>query len=232
LKTFVAVVEHNSFLPVADIVGRSPSAISMQVGRLKDDLGVVLFLRNSKRTVLTREGEKLVVHARRLLQLEEKLRDEFSERDLFGEVTLGVPDDVILSFPMSIIQRFSEEHSGLTISLTVDHTPSLLLAISRSKIDLANLTYAEGVDGMSRAKLLYRESEVWAQLRGGVAAERVPLPVTVWERRWPLVRVDHRRSGQGRDRFQSIAAYGESICAQECNFCGFGCRAFAAFRHR
>jgi len=127
---------------------------------------VVLFLRNSKRTVLAGKGEKLLVHARRLLQLEAKLRDEFSARDLVGEVTLGVPDDVIPSFPMSISQTFSEEHPGVTISLTVDHTPSLLLAIPRSKIDLAIVTYVEGVDGMSRAELLYREPEVRAQFRG------------------------------------------------------------------
>ncbi len=91
----------------------------------------------------------------------------FCERDLVGEVTLGVPDDVIPSFPMSIIQTFSEEQPGVTISLTIDHTPSLLSTIPRSKIDLAIVTYFEGVDGMSQAELLYREPEVSAQLRGG-----------------------------------------------------------------
>jgi len=184
LKSFLAVSQLNGFLPAAEKIGRSPSAISMQIKRLEEVLGKDLFIRNARETVLTRDGERLVDYARHLLAGELEMRNAFRTEPMVGEVLLGVPDDVIERFPMSVLREFSDHYPEVAVTISVSHTPALLEAVERREIDLAIVTYAESVPGIRKAEMIYQEPEVWAALRGGEASKRKPLPVVLWEEEW------------------------------------------------
>ena len=184
LKSFLAIAESGSFLSAADRVGRSPSAVSMQIQRLEQSLGVSLFIRNAQETSLTRDGERLVQHARQLLAGELEMRNAFRLEPVIGQVALGVPDDVVERFPMHVIREFGDQYPDVSVTITVGHTPSLLEAVDKRVIDLAIVTYAESIPGIQKAELIYQEPETWASLRGGRAALRSPLPVVLWEDGW------------------------------------------------
>ena len=72
LRTFVAIAESGSFTRAAKQVFRTPSALSMQIKRLEEILGHVLFVREARRVRLTPEGEVLLGYGRRLLRLNEE----------------------------------------------------------------------------------------------------------------------------------------------------------------
>ncbi|NUS70386.1 MAG: LysR family transcriptional regulator, partial [Ensifer adhaerens] len=63
LRTFLAVVDTSSVTRAADIVGRTQSAVSMQIRKLEDVLGDALFERHSRGVVLTPQGLRLVDNA-------------------------------------------------------------------------------------------------------------------------------------------------------------------------
>lgn len=48
LRTFVAITESGSFTAAAEIVGRTQSAVSLQVRKLEDQVGHALFLRDTR----------------------------------------------------------------------------------------------------------------------------------------------------------------------------------------
>ena len=78
MHIFLLVAEHNSFCRAAEVSNRSQSAVSMQIRQLELQLGVSLFHRTTRRVQLTREGELLLVCARRAVT--ELRRDGFDLR--------------------------------------------------------------------------------------------------------------------------------------------------------
>lgn len=67
LGTLVAVAESGSFVRAAETLGRTASGVSRSVARLEDRLGLRLFERNSRATVLTEGGRLLLAEVSPLL---------------------------------------------------------------------------------------------------------------------------------------------------------------------
>jgi DNA-binding transcriptional LysR family regulator len=181
LRTFVAIVDTGSFAGAADEVLRTPSAISMQIKKLEDLLGRQLLERDSRSVSLTRDGEMLLEHARRMLALSREAVAKFVLPDIAGEVRLGAPDDVAERFLPSMLRMMAASHPGIVVNLVVESSKKLAEMVRLKHVDLSLLTCEAGIEGTGGAEVLYRERLVWAAAKGGIAAERSPLPISVWE---------------------------------------------------
>ena len=93
LRAFVAVADHRSFTRAAVTLNRTQSAVSMQIKRLEDRLGVELFSRTKANVDLSAAGEGLLGYAKRILALNEEAVGRLAERKVEGVVRLGVMDD-------------------------------------------------------------------------------------------------------------------------------------------
>ncbi|HMO43911.1 MAG TPA: LysR family transcriptional regulator, partial [Phenylobacterium sp.] len=93
LRTFVAIAEVRNLTRAGERLGRTQSAISLQLRRLEERLGVTLFSRDPRRVVLTDEGEALLPQARQMLRLNDEILAGLRGDDLAGEVRLGAPED-------------------------------------------------------------------------------------------------------------------------------------------
>ena len=181
LRTFVAIVETGSFAAAAEAVFRTPSAVSMQIKKLEEMLGRPVLERDSRSVRLTREGEILLEHARRILALNREVMANFITPEIAGVVRLGAPDDVAERFLPDMLRRFAESHPSITVNVIVENTNHLIDRVRQKNIDLALITCGSGFTGDGEAEILFNEKLAWATVRGGVAAEREPLPVSVWE---------------------------------------------------
>ncbi|TIO73119.1 MAG: LysR family transcriptional regulator [Mesorhizobium sp.] len=85
VKAFVAVADHRSFTRAAASLNRTQSAVSMQIKRLEDRLGVELFHRSNVNVDLSPAGEGLLGYARRLLVLNDEAVGSLREHKLEGE---------------------------------------------------------------------------------------------------------------------------------------------------
>ena len=79
LRSFVLIAEGKTFAETADMVGRSPSAITLQIQKLEEQLGQTVFARTGRATALTLAGEKLLAYSRRILALNDEACASFSE---------------------------------------------------------------------------------------------------------------------------------------------------------
>ena len=93
LRSFVAIAETGSFTAAAERVFRTPSAVSMQIKRLEEVLGVSVFKRDARNVSLTPDGEVLISYARRLLALNRETMSRFVSPSVSGVVKLGAPSD-------------------------------------------------------------------------------------------------------------------------------------------
>jgi len=219
LATLVAIADTGNFSAAAEVVFRTPSAISMQVKKMEETLGRPIFRREPRRVTLTLDGEQLVAHARRMLALNRDMVAKFITPAVAGEVRLGAPDDVSERFLPDMLRRFADSHCGVTVSVVVETSGRILEMMRNGKLDLGLITCNAGVPNSAAAEHVFEEQLVWATLRGGVAAEQTPLPVSVWEETcvWRRAAVDGLNAA-GRDyrvTFQSahISAQKAAILA-------------------
>src|SRR5690606_14656169 len=107
LRTFVAIAETGSFTLAANAVFRTPSAVSMQIKKLEEQLGASVFLRDARSVSLTQDGEMLMGYARRLLTLNREAVSKFIIPDIAGVVRLGSPDDYGERILPDVLRRFA-----------------------------------------------------------------------------------------------------------------------------
>jgi len=143
LKTFTAIAETGSFSRAATRVHKTQSAVSMQMKRLEETVGRSLFIKQGRRNRLTREGDRLLDYATRLVQLNEEAVRAFSAPSLSGLVRLGTPDDYADRFLPPILARFTRSHPG--VELEVLCAPSLQLTqnVADDELDLAIITQCD-----------------------------------------------------------------------------------------
>src|SRR6266540_4063085 len=81
LRYFVAVAEELHFTRAAARLYVAQQALSREIGRLEQQLGVRLLARTTRRVALTREGERLLGRARQLLALHDQTLQELHDLD-------------------------------------------------------------------------------------------------------------------------------------------------------
>ena len=137
MRTLLAAVEAGSFAGAARKVGRSESAVSLQLKRLEEQIGEPVFLRAGRQMTLTGAGARLVEYARRLLDLNDEALSAASESSTGGTVTLGVPHDVTETWLPAVIEGFRRSHPSATLKVVEGRSAILLSRLADDQIDLA-----------------------------------------------------------------------------------------------
>jgi len=177
LRAFVAVVECGGFSQAAERLLRGQSAVSLQVKRLEDRLGVKLLDRNPRRVALTPEGELLLDRARRILRLNDELVAQFSEVELSGLVRLGAPEDFATSHLPAVLARFARAHPRVALEVTCELTLEVIERFRTGGLDIA-LVKREPLGGIGGIRV-WREPLVWVAGDRRLAEPDGPLPLAV-----------------------------------------------------
>ena len=136
LRTFVAVVDGESFAAAAQAVSRTQSAVTQQMQRLEAGVGKPLFKRVGRGKQPTVDGLLLLSHARRLLALNDEACRALVGADVVGEIRLGSPHDVTESILPNLLAHVSASFPGLRVAIHVGRSPHLLESVRRGEIDM------------------------------------------------------------------------------------------------
>ncbi len=129
LKILDLIVRLGSFAKAADQLNRAQSAISYQIKKLEQHLGVSLFDRSKYRAELTPEGNAILTEGRRLLQQAHNL-EVLAERFSQGwEPRLEIVIDG--SVPMEPVMRALKHLSEMDISTRVQLRTEFLSGCQR-----------------------------------------------------------------------------------------------------
>ncbi|EFL90548.1 LysR family transcriptional regulator [Ahrensia sp. R2A130] len=181
LRTVVAIADTGNFSAASEAVFRTPSAISMQVKRIEELLGRQIFIREARHVSLNEDGETLVTHARRMLAMNADTVSKFVSPEMSGMVRLGAIDHAVDRFLPAVLRDFAKTHPQIRVDVTVENSEPQYEAFRRSELDIVIITCQNDGNDSRKVEPLFKEAMVWAGLKGGIAAERVPLPVSVWE---------------------------------------------------
>lgn len=138
LRYFVAVAEELHFGRAAKRLFISQPALSFDIRKFEDELGVQLLARTSKSVALTNAGEVLLGEARRLLlQAQEAERLTIrSASGLAGRLRIGFVNSMLYRGLPQAARRFEADYPNVEIVLKEMNTQEQVQAIQRAQIDL------------------------------------------------------------------------------------------------
>jgi len=193
LHTFIAIAESGRFTEAAKRVGRTQSAVSMQIKRLEDTIGRPLFVRNGRVMRLSSDGELLLGHARRILRAHQDALAAFHPSELAGTVTIGSPDEYAVAFLPRILRSFAETQPQVVVNVVCEPTRDLLAKLDAGEVDIVLFTEGGEVDRDDGQgdPILLREPVVWAGSASHGIHEEDPVPLALFQpgcrfRQWAI----------------------------------------------
>lgn len=179
LRAFVLIADGHSFTQAADMVGRTQSAVSMQMKRLEDSLGQKVLNRGKGGSVeLTPHGRYLLTRARQILELNDEVMDTFLAPRIAGTVRLGSPDDYALSYLPPILKRFAETHPAVQVDVLCASSSDLAEKIKEGELDLTLVSEGNEPRNFPSVKL-WRGPLVWVTATRYTPHRQNPLPLAL-----------------------------------------------------
>lgn len=175
LRAFVTVVDSGGFSAAAQRLLRGQSAVSLQVKRLEERLGVRLLDRGPRFLKLTGEGEAILESARKILALNEELAARAREPELAGVVRLGAPEDFATTRLPAILAGFTRTFPRVALEVTCELTLELLDRFHAGGLDLALIKREPA--GPAEGMRVWREPLVWVAADHDAAKVDGPLPL-------------------------------------------------------
>lgn len=177
LRTLVMIQDLGGFGRASERLGRTPSAISLQMKRLQEDVGVPLFRKQGRKSFLTEQGEIALRYARRVLELNDEMVDTLRGSHLAGIVRVGFAQDFTGNVLPLVIARFNALYPLVKIEVKVDRGLGLLEAIDSGDLDLALIL---GGAQKRTAHLLSELPLHWIASSGFRDRPRQPLPLALF----------------------------------------------------
>lgn len=172
LRSFVTVADVGGVTRAAGYLNLTQSAVSMQIKRLEEALGMTLFLRAARKLALSPEGEQLLSYGRRMLALNDEALSQLAATSCQGEIRLGVPHDVVYPAIPGILRRMAQAYPRVRINLVSSLTLLMKQDFARGAFDVM-LTTEDAPD--PGAEVLSTRQLVWVGAPDGNAWQRRPL---------------------------------------------------------
>ena len=161
LRYLVALADERHFTRAAEREHIAQPALSQQIRRLEDELGVKLVERTTRRVAMTQAGELLVGRARRMLAELEAAQAELASLAgvQTGRLSVGAlhtmgPVDLSL-----LLASFHRSHPGIELTVREQSSEELAEMLRVDEIDLAFLSVTEHIQsrGLTLAPLVSEE---------------------------------------------------------------------------
>ncbi|WP_433696456.1 LysR family transcriptional regulator [Paraburkholderia phenoliruptrix] len=137
VETFLTLTRLGSFRATAAAMHATPAAISLRIKTLESELGVELIERDAPEFRLTANGERLLAHARTVVQATRSLQlAAQDETQLATRLRLGVIETVVHSWLPDYIRMLNLEYHRIVVDLTVDSSAVLGPRLRAGELDL------------------------------------------------------------------------------------------------
>jgi DNA-binding transcriptional LysR family regulator len=178
LRTFVTGHDLGTFAAAAERLGRSQSALSLQLRKLESQTGQSLLRKDGRGLALTPAGEIMLSYARRLIELNDEAMSAVRGVAVEGWVRLGLVQDFAESWLPGLLGRFARAHPGVRVEARVDRGAPLAAAVAKGDLDMA-LVWGD-LPGPDRTELAGMPM-VWIGAPQHAMTRVRPLPLVTFE---------------------------------------------------
>lgn len=137
LRTFLAVVRYGGFARAGEHIGLTQGAISGQIQRLEDQIGLTLFDRSGRQAVLTPAGREVHSRAENIVSAFTDLGNLSSASSVRGTLALGAITSIQQSWLMQALAPFRSNFPGVSVRVLPGASLNILGQVDSGEIDLA-----------------------------------------------------------------------------------------------
>ncbi len=135
----LAVAEYLSFHQAANALGVSQSSVSARIRALEEDLGILLFERNTRGVRLTEAGRLFVERVSAGVdQLDHAVKTAgMVASGECGRLRIGIHALIPRSFLAELIGRYREDHPGIEVEITEGTAREAVMQLRADRLDIA-----------------------------------------------------------------------------------------------
>lgn len=138
-KTFIAVARDGTFTGAGTHLGLTQSAVSAQIKRLEEYLGVALFDRGARAAVLNAHGREMLPQAEELVAMAERLVTTAGAGQVSGSLRIGAIASVQHDLLVDALGRFRAVYPDVRVRIVPGVSLSLLGQVDAGEVDMAVL---------------------------------------------------------------------------------------------
>lgn len=180
LEYVMAVHRHSHFAKAAESCHVTQPTLSMQIQKLEEDLGVVIFDRSKKPVLLTDVGKRVVEQIQAILFEVKKMENivlQHEESDTQGELTVGVIPTVAPYLLPRLLPTLEKNFPSIQLNLREMQTERIIEALSNDDLDVGILATPLNIPKIFEYPLFYEPFHVLAR-KGHALAEQKKIKYT------------------------------------------------------
>jgi LysR family glycine cleavage system transcriptional activator len=140
LRAFEAAARMLSFTEAAAELNVTQTAVSHQIRRLEDQLGIKLFIRQNRNLTLTQEAEDYLPSVRAAFEDLRRATERLHRSGHDGRLTVSTTASLATKWLVSRVAAFQDSHPGMEVRIT---TSTHLVDFRREEVDVA-VRYGHG----------------------------------------------------------------------------------------
>lgn len=138
LLSLVAVYECGSFVGAAKRLSITQPAVSQHIKALETELGVTVFDRVGGKLTVTKQGERVIRCAQKMIGLSNVLKQELADgRNLRDHLTIGVTRTAESNPIAAALAKYCAENEGVSIKLITEPIKNLYEMLKTYELDMA-----------------------------------------------------------------------------------------------
>lgn len=178
LQAFVATADIGTVVGAAAHLSRTQAAVSMQIRRLEDHIGTVLFQRGPRGLKLTSNGHMLMSYAREILTLNDTFIAHLHGNEGKGRLRLGVVEDFVATRLAGMLQPYKAQNPAVQIDIIVQPNARLATMFDSKMLDVVICD----IGGINRKPLgVWPGQLYWTVSEAFELDHSVPLPVVMFD---------------------------------------------------
>jgi len=190
LEYIVAVYKTGHFAKAAEQCGVTQPTLSMQIQKLEEDLGVVIFDRSKKPILLTSAGAKIIEQIQTVL-FEAKRLDELVSKDTLeairGDLVLGVIPTIAPYVLPALLPVLEKKYPEMRLKILELQTHRIIEALGTDEIDVGLLATPIKIPKVFEYPLFYEPFYVYARKDHEIAKKaRVKYSALTFDDIWLL----------------------------------------------
>lgn len=142
IEYVLAVHKTGHFAKAAQVCNISQPTLSMQIHKLEEELGIVIFDRSKKPILLTQGGAKIIEQMQSIIFESKRLEEiisGFNSKNVTGEIILGVIPTIAPYILPRLLPELERSHPELRLQILEMQTHQIIDALERDEINVGLL---------------------------------------------------------------------------------------------
>ncbi|MCO5248942.1 MAG: LysR substrate-binding domain-containing protein [Chitinophagales bacterium] len=165
LRYIIAVDTYKHFANAADKCMVTQHTLSMQIKKLEDNLGIVIFDRSKQPIMTTDIGHIIIGQAREIIKKAEKLENVAVSyhRDISGSLKIGVMPTVAPYLVPLFLGKMVRSHPSVKLTIKELKTDDIIMQLRKDEIDVGIMATPTHEEDITEDALFYEEIKVYTQ---------------------------------------------------------------------